>query len=661
MHKRIRLAIVVTLALLPRIGSAQSDGATIVPSRINNSVYEVIVPKPPEESVTYEKPLPMDFIPFIIRNDKYYSIGTAFAVNDTEFITAAHVLNLGVQSQFKEVFLRDISGKVFAIDQIIKFSSRRDFAVLTVKERRTSEHLEINPDSQVNEKVYAAGNALGQGIVIRDGLYTSNTPEEIDGAWSWIRFSAPASPGNSGGPLLDHTGKVIGMIIGKSPNENLNIALPIAEILKDQKNMAEIYDKNVYQLDVFESVKTGTLDTRLKLPMEYGKFREGYVGLRKEFSRKLLRELLAENKETLFPNGDGSRKLLYKSAISDFPQLVMKRPDGNWDLMGPEKTDRSDLGSKGHLIYGRIKNTMFLKVQKPENMPLKEFYSDSKSFMDLILKGMPWIRVIGPEKIKITSLGKGDNEYTHLDSYGRKWLVKSWPIPYNDQEVVIFTLPVPGGAVAMMRVDQTGEALEADTADLKILTDFFTVSFDGTFKKWREYLGMKEIILPLFKETEIKVGSDRFEYTSKRFKISCAGDVMKLGDQSALRIGFGYYPSGRSITWDVATLYLNEDNFKSNGFKINRNIKVGEEVDDADLNHWKRVVEGDKPYDMKTYLLKDNTAISAVYKNVSPIKASTSASVLYDVTYVRAGIVEQSEMETGLDKIMKNLTVFESE
>lgn len=660
MPKLIGMAILTAIVLLPRIGLAQSDGATIVPSRINNAVYEVIVPKPPEESITYEKPLPMDFIPFIIRNDKYYSIGTAFAVNPAEFITAAHVLNLGVHSQFKELFLRDINGKVMAVDQIIKFSSRRDFAVLTVKNRLSPEHLEINPDSQINEKVYAVGNALGQGIVIRDGLYTSNTPEEIDGAWNWIRFSAPASPGNSGGPLLDHTGKVIGMIIGKSPNENLNIALPIGEILKDNRNVAELYDKSVYQLDIFDSVKTGTLDTGIKLPMEYGKLREAYVDLKKEFGRKLLRELLAENKETLFPNGEGARKLLYKSAAYDFPHLIMKRPAGNWDAMAPEKIERADLGNKGHLAYGRIKNTMFLKIQKPENLPLKDFYSDSKTFIDLVLKAMPWIRVVGPEKIKITSLGKGDNESVHLDSYGRKWLVKSWPIPYNDQEVVIFTLPVPGGAVAMMRVDQTGETLEADTADLKVLTDFFTVSFDGTFKKWREYLAMKEIILPLFKETEIKVENNTFEYKSKRFRISCPSDIMKLSDQSVLKLGFGYYPGGDAIVWDVARLFLAEDSFKPNGFRITRNIKVGEEADDADLNDWRRIAEGDKPYDMKTYLMKDNTAISAVYKNAA-VRTSAGPSVLYDVTYVKSGIAEQAEMEAGLNKIVKNLTVSESE
>ena len=35
------------------------------------------------------------------------------------------------------------------------------------------------------------------GVVIRDGLYTSDTPEQQDGRWDWMRFSAAASPGKA--------------------------------------------------------------------------------------------------------------------------------------------------------------------------------------------------------------------------------------------------------------------------------------------------------------------------------------------------------------------------------------------------------------------------------------------------------------------------------
>jgi len=52
----------------------------------------------------------------------------------------------------------------------------------------------------------AVGNALAKALLIRDGLYTSATAEEQDGAGKWIRFSAAASPGNSGGPSSTRRG-----------------------------------------------------------------------------------------------------------------------------------------------------------------------------------------------------------------------------------------------------------------------------------------------------------------------------------------------------------------------------------------------------------------------------------------------------------------------
>lgn len=654
------LILLMVLPPFPGGGHAQSEETALVPSRIHNSVYEVIVPKPSEESVTYEKPLPLDLLPFIIRNDKYYSIGTAFAVSPTHFITAAHVMGLGVRSQFKEIFIRDTHGNIFHIDKIVKFSSRRDFAVFTVQGRLSSDHLDLNPDSQVNEKVYAVGNALGQGIIIRDGLYTSNTPEEIDGKWKWIRFSAAASPGNSGGPLLDQRGRVIGVIIGKSASENLNTALPILEVQKGDDQNAEIYRKGTYRLDIFDSVKSGTLDTKIKLPMAYGEFRNIFVEIMNGYNNKLLNELISENRENLFPNGEGSKRLLHKTSTSEVPQLIKKRPDGNWDTIPPQKLDRSELGNNGYLLFGLINETTFLKIQKPDPVSLKDFYSDSKLFMNLLLKGLPFSRMVGPEKIRIVSLGKAYQDYIHTDSYGRKWLVKTWLVPYSDHVVVTFSLPVPGGSVTMMRLDQTGVALDEDIPDLKILADFIYLSFDGTFKQWRDYLEMKQFTPSLFDQIQLTADPRHFKYHSKRFKISSDSDVVPLTDQSLLTLGFGYDKTGDSVVWDVVKLYLNEDRFRYNGFTITRNMRPAEDSGDKDLNHWKRLSESSKPYDMKTFLIQDNTAIGTVYKNISPGKTSNQVSALYDILYIKSGIADQNDMESSLNRFVKNLIILEN-
>jgi S1-C subfamily serine protease len=142
--------------------------------------------------------------------------------------------------------LRDAAGKIYAVDRIIKYSGREDYAVFSVLAAPVVEPLETRSRPPLNTPVFAIGNALGEGVVTRDGLYTSDTPEELDGRWQWLRFSAAASPGNSGGPLVDRNGKVVGVVVRKSPNENLNAALAIGQVLDGSEEAGVIEARSSY-------------------------------------------------------------------------------------------------------------------------------------------------------------------------------------------------------------------------------------------------------------------------------------------------------------------------------------------------------------------------------------------------------------------------------
>src|SRR5688572_15958981 len=176
---------------------------------------EVVARKPVQDSAIYEKALPLELLPYAYRSDEYLPVGTAFAIGTNRFVSAAHVLDGFIGSNFALTGLRDSTGRVYEIDQILKYSMPQDFVVFSLKDAPNIKPLEAERRPAVGQAVYAVGNALGQGVVVRDGLYTSDTPEE----WKWVRFSAAASPGSSGGPLLDAKGRVIGVVRGASPNE----------------------------------------------------------------------------------------------------------------------------------------------------------------------------------------------------------------------------------------------------------------------------------------------------------------------------------------------------------------------------------------------------------------------------------------------------------
>ena len=101
---------------------------------IRAATFEVVQLKPPEGVVTYDHALPLDLLPYQQRTDKYRSIGTAFAIGPNRYVTAAHVIDLGIGSQYGPPALRDGAGKVYDIDQVLKFSDTRDFVVFSLRE-----------------------------------------------------------------------------------------------------------------------------------------------------------------------------------------------------------------------------------------------------------------------------------------------------------------------------------------------------------------------------------------------------------------------------------------------------------------------------------------------------------------------------------------------
>ena len=172
--------------------------------------------------------------------------------------------------------LRRSDGSVFAIDHILQYSQHEDFVVFSLLNDPAPAGFAVNREPKLDDPVLAVGNALGEGIVIRDGLFTSETAEEQDGKWKWIRFSAAASPGNSGGPLLDGEGRVIGVVIGKSPNENLNYSLPITQVLDADRAKAHFDQRELVSLPYVHGTYTYSYKDGFNLPLLWPDFVKAY-------------------------------------------------------------------------------------------------------------------------------------------------------------------------------------------------------------------------------------------------------------------------------------------------------------------------------------------------------------------------------------------------
>lgn len=657
----IFLFLAFAIFLCPALGygdnvANQLDEKTL--ALIGDAVFEVVVPKPVQDSLTYEKPLPLDLIPFAIRNDKYYSMGTAFAIGPDQFITAAHVMwNLSQESQFKDAFLRDSAGNIYSIEKISKYSDHRDFVVFSLKNKKVSKYFSVNNKPKLNGKVFAVGNALGEGIVVRDGLYTSNTPEEVDGAWKWIRFSAAASPGNSGGPLLDEQGKVIGIVLQKSENENLNYALPITEVLQAKANTASSYRKLGYTLENMDFTKMATKSTEFPLPATFKELREKLIQDDNRFTQKMLKDLLQENKAEIFPNGPSSEILLNRIVIADFPRLIMKDEDKNWDAFYHTDLSTSELRKNGYLKYDVIGETLLVQMHKPDDVALMKFYSDSKLFGDFFLQGYNLYREIGSQKIRITSMGKATQERQHTDSYGRKWIIRTWPLEYVDEKIVAFLLPVPGGFVGMMKKGDSGVIDNGAIPDLKVLTDFVYLSYSGKLKEWDEFLKCGDLLPSVFSKIQLEFKSGKLlSYRSQKLAFKQGTDIISVRDDNELQLLFGYYRENGKVIWDTGGIIVSEAKGNKNSYSIYRRTRPSNNLRDAYKKEWESVVKKEFPFNNSAFN-KDGTTIIL---NVHGSEVPKSPSVLYTIGYAMNGTADQKEMEEHLKKLDDSITILEA-
>lgn len=149
--------------------------------------------------------------------------GTGFVIKSNgEIITNYHVIQGASHAT-----ARFIDGKAFDIERVLNYDSVKDLAYLKIEGSGFPiVRLGNSKDIRTGDRAIAIGNPLGYDNTVSDGLI-SNRSRIIEGQ-EYIQVSTPVSPGNSGGPVLNDQGEVIGIITwGSVSGQNLNFAIPI--------------------------------------------------------------------------------------------------------------------------------------------------------------------------------------------------------------------------------------------------------------------------------------------------------------------------------------------------------------------------------------------------------------------------------------------------
>lgn len=590
----------------PSAGRQTAGLSPEVSALVRDAVFEVVVKKSTKDSLTYDKPLDWESVPYAVRTDPYYSIGTAFAVSKTELVTAFHVIDLGAASTIYDAYyVRDSKGEVYEVDKVIRGDNDRDFLVFTVKDRTFDRYFDFQKDFSVGAQVFSVGNALGEGIIVRNGLVLGTLPEEESGRWNRLKSSADGNPGNSGGPLMTPAGKVVGIVV--SLKDNILYSLPVSALLEVPTDKLRFREKLTYGHLLLPNKITKVFETEVDLPAPYKAVLKTVTERYDPAYDVAMKELFKEAPAYL----DGPNNAYFLSSVVDstFPELAfVDKDDKQWKL-SDLKVEKFTLPDDGSIVQAKVGSFSLLKVDLPKNLTLESVVSDPKALMDLILQGLSMERGLGgAEKYRILSFGKPTATGEYRDMLGRLWMTARWTVEFEDRALSAFILPLPNGPAVLWTYQPTSRTAVYDW-DMRAVCDRIQVAYKGKFPEWTRFLALKKW-LPSF------LGDLRFQWseTDKRlsfqsadFSLAAGPDVFDWTAASSLFASPAYYLKDGKPAFSLRKILIQRDVRGRDFVILYKNVKPDAKLGAKPAEAWDALVRERAPFDGKPGInSKDN-------------------------------------------------------
>ncbi len=159
------------------------------------------------------------------RKGDHNGMGTGFVISENGLIaTSLHVIG-----EARPITVRFHSGQEYQAEAIYAWDRKLDLAVIKIGATGLSP-LPLGDSDQVKngQPIIAIGNPMGLEQSVVTGVVSGIREFEHT---DMIQLAIPIEPGNSGGPLLDQNGQVLGLLNLKSTvTANLGFATPVSRL-----------------------------------------------------------------------------------------------------------------------------------------------------------------------------------------------------------------------------------------------------------------------------------------------------------------------------------------------------------------------------------------------------------------------------------------------
>ncbi|MBQ7778893.1 MAG: trypsin-like peptidase domain-containing protein [Clostridia bacterium] len=187
------------------------------------------------------------------------SLGTGFVYStDGKILTNYHVIEGAYSAKIT------INGKKYTVQHVLAYDKDLDLAVIKINASGLTPLNLCKSTHEVGGTVYAFGSSQGLTATFSRGIITY-ADRDVEGV-ACVQHDAAISSGNSGGPLINSYGEVIGINTWTlRDSQNLNFAVRTTEVnnlvFGTKLTMSEFYDK-----------ECNPLSTMKDLIVEYGSY-----------------------------------------------------------------------------------------------------------------------------------------------------------------------------------------------------------------------------------------------------------------------------------------------------------------------------------------------------------------------------------------------------
>lgn len=239
-----RLAAVLSLIVFSWSSHAQTAGNGAPATAGGSDNVPAVVPIAQTESlpelVRRVKTSVVSVLTYDAKGEPLIS-GSGFFIRPGEVVTNVHVIRA---AQRVEIHTLDGKGRTYPVTGALAIDEEADLALLSVDLPEDRSHplamTTVLPEE--GEQVFVIGNPLRLEGSVSDGIVSA--VREVPDLGRIIQITAPVSHGNSGSPLFNMRGQVIGIVTVKVTNgQNINLALGSARIAALKRGKLLAFDQ----------------------------------------------------------------------------------------------------------------------------------------------------------------------------------------------------------------------------------------------------------------------------------------------------------------------------------------------------------------------------------------------------------------------------------